>query len=72
MRKSFDTLAAIMRDGKRRELASGELFLFVSRDQAGQRCIFAKCVGRADSPPVGGNSMKQLDSDSDSFNFREN
>ena len=40
MRKSFDTLAALVRDGMKRELTSGELFLFVSRDRTRAKVLF--------------------------------
>jgi transposase len=33
MRKSFDTLASLVRDEMKRELTGGDLFLFVSRDR---------------------------------------
>jgi transposase len=34
MRKSFDTLAALVRERLERDLMSGDKFLFVSRDRA--------------------------------------
>lgn len=40
MRKSFDTLAALVRDRMKRELTSGELFLFVSRDRTRAKVLF--------------------------------
>ncbi len=40
MRKSFDTLAALVRDGMKRELTSGDLFLFVSRDRTRAKVLF--------------------------------
>lgn len=51
MRKSFDTLAAIVEQELRRDLLTGDLFLFVSRDRKRSKvlyfdgtgvCLFAK------------------------------
>lgn len=51
MRKSFDTLAALVREKLERDLMSGDLFLFVSRDRKRAKilyfdgtgmCLFAK------------------------------
>lgn len=40
MRKSFDTLAAIVRDGMRREVLDGELFVFVGRRRRHAKCLW--------------------------------
>ncbi len=55
MRKSFDTLAALVKEQLARELMSGDLFLFVSRDRKRAKilyfdgtgmCLFAKRLER--------------------------
>lgn len=40
MRKSFDTLAALVRDEMQRELTNGELFLFVARNRTRAKVLF--------------------------------
>jgi transposase len=55
MRKAFDALAALVTHGLGRDVLSGELFLFVSRDRKKARvlffdgtglCLFAKRLSR--------------------------
>lgn len=55
MREAFATLSALVRDGMKRELVSGELFLLVSRDRTRAKlrfwdgtevCLFAKRLER--------------------------
>lgn len=40
MRKSFDTLAAVVRLELRRELFDGELFVFVGRRRRHAKCLW--------------------------------
>ncbi|MDC3984503.1 IS66 family insertion sequence element accessory protein TnpB [Polyangium jinanense] len=40
MRKSFDTLTALVAQGMRRDVMSGEIFLFVSRSRQRSKVLF--------------------------------
>ncbi len=45
MRKSFDTLAALVRDSMKRDLMTGDLFLFVSRDRRRAKILYFDGTG---------------------------
>ena len=45
MRKSFNTLSAIVTEKLRRDLASGDLFLFVSKDRKGAKILYFDGTG---------------------------
>lgn len=61
MRKSFDTLAALVKEALGEDLLSGSLFLFVSRDRKRAKvlyfdgtglCLFAKRLEKGKFAPV--------------------
>ena len=61
MRKSFDTLAALVKEGLKQDLLSGSLYLFVSRNRKRAKvlyfdgtglCLFAKRLGKGQFAPV--------------------
>lgn len=61
MRKSFDTLAALVKEALKQDLLSGSLFLFVSRNRKRAKvlyfdgtglCLFAKRLGKGQFSPV--------------------
>jgi transposase len=45
MRKSFNTLSAIVAEKLRRDLASGDLFLFVSKDRKRAKILYFDGTG---------------------------
>jgi transposase len=71
MRKSFDSLSALVVQGLGRDVLSGDLFLFVSRTRTRAKvlywdgtglCVFAKRLerGRFTAPWEGGKGRAQL------------